>query len=175
MCAAARVRPFGIPRAKVEGEDSLTSPYITDSIVEGAVGLVIVNTQKASNAMTVSLFSEVAHHPTSLWVSIARKTYTHELIEQVGRFSVIILHRNQKDTALACGLKSGREFDKCAYLDLYPGPAGFLFLGDGMASTACSVRQSLPVGDHTLFIADILESRMNSRRSHLRQLLLSDL
>ena len=151
------------------------SPYITDSIVESVVGLITIKVGERSNAMTVSSFSEVAHHPTSLWVSIAKSNYTHTLVEELGRFSLIVLNQTQKEIALRCGSISGRDQDKCATMDLYPGPEGYLFLNGSLASTACSVRQSVPIGDHTLFIADILQTDIESRRSHLRQLLLSDL
>ncbi len=139
------------------------------------VGLVVVKTIDRANAMTVSFFSEVAHHPTSLWVSIAKTAYTHTLLEAVGRFSLIVLNQRQKEIALTCGSLSGRDRDKCASLDLYQGPEGFLFLSGALASTACQVRQSVSVGDHTLFIADILQCEIESRKSYLRQLLLSDL
>lgn len=152
----------------------MTSPYITDSIIPSIVGLVVVKTGDRTNAMTVSFFSEVAHHPTSLWVSIAKTSYTHSLLEEGGRFSLIVLNQTQKEIALGCGSVSGRDQDKCAALDLYPGPEGYLFLNGALASTACSVRQSVPVQDHTLFIADILQTEIESRKSHLRQLLLSD-
>ena len=139
------------------------------------MGLVVVKTSDRANAMTVSFFSEVAHHPTCLWVSIAKAAYTHTLLEEVGRFSLIVLNQKQKEIALACGSSSGRDRDKCASLDLYQGTEGYLFLNGALASTACRVRQSVPVGDHTLFIADILQCEIESRKSYLRQLLLSDL
>jgi len=151
------------------------SPYITDSIVESAVGLMTVKVGERSNAMTVSFFSEVAHHPTSLWVSVAQSNYTHTLLEEIGRFSLIVLNQTQKEIALRCGSISGRDQDKCATMDLYAGPEGYLFLNGALASTACSVRQSVPIGEHTVFIADILQTDVESRKSHLRQLLLSDL
>ncbi|MGH9872033.1 MAG: flavin reductase family protein [Pyrinomonadaceae bacterium] len=125
--------------------------------------------------MTVSFFSEVAHHPTSLWVSIARSSYTHKLLEEISRFSLIVLNQTQKDIALRCGSISGRDQDKCATIDLYPGPEGYLFLNGALASTACSVRQTVPIGDYSLFVADIFQTDIESRKSHLRQLLLSDL
>ena len=125
--------------------------------------------------MTVSFFSEVAHHPTSLWVSIAKTAYTHTMLEESCQFSLVVLNNTQKEIALTCGSTSGRDGDKCLALDLYRGPEGFLFLNGALASTACSVRQSVPIADHTLFIADILQSEIESRKSHLRQLLLSDL
>jgi len=153
----------------------LTSPYIADSEVESAVGLVLVQTADARNAMTVSFFSEVAHHPTALWVAISSKTYTHSLIEQTGRFTLAILNQTQKALALQCGTVSGKDHDKCATLDLYNSPNDFLFLRGALASTGCSVRERVDLGDHTLFVANIVESHLDSRKAHLRQLLLSDL
>ena len=144
-------------------------------MIPSIVGLVVVKGTNRSNAMTVSFFSEVAHHPTSLWVSIAKSTYTHKLLEEFAQFSLIVLNQAQRQIALRCGSISGRDHDKCATMDLYPGPEGYLFLNGALASTACSVRQSVPIGDHTLFIADILQVDIESRKSHLRQLLLSDL
>ncbi|MGH9881985.1 MAG: flavin reductase [Pyrinomonadaceae bacterium] len=44
-----------------------------------------------------------------------------------------------------------------------------------LASTSCRVRQSVDLDDHTLFVADIIEADLESRTSHLRHLLLSDL
>lgn len=125
--------------------------------------------------MTVSFFSEVAHHPTSLWISIAKSSFTHTLIDESARFSLIVLTQKQKAIALACGSISGRSQDKCSALDLYQGPEGYLFLSGGLASTACSVSQAVSIGDHTLYVANILHSEIDSRQSHLRQLLLSDL
>jgi flavin reductase (DIM6/NTAB) family NADH-FMN oxidoreductase RutF len=135
----------------------------------------VVQAGDRANAMTVSFFSEVAHHPTSLWVSIAKTAYTHTLLEKAGQFSLIVLNNIQKEIALTCGSTSGRDRDKCSALDLYRGPEGYLFLNGALASTACSVRQRVPIEDHTLFVADILQTEMESRKSHLRQLLLSDL
>ena len=156
--------------------DRLTSPYITESQLPSIVGLVLVQTPDRANAMTVSFFSEVAHHPTSLWVSIAKSSFTHALLEgNGGRFSIAVLNQKQKEIALHCGTQSGRDSDKCEALDLYPGPEGYLFLNGALATTACSVSQAVSIDDHTLFVANILSAEMDSGQSHLRQLLLSDL
>jgi flavin reductase (DIM6/NTAB) family NADH-FMN oxidoreductase RutF len=154
---------------------TLTSPYISNSVLEGVVGLLMVKAGEARNAMTVSFFSEVAHHPTALWVAVSAASLTHSLLEQSGRFSLAVLNQNQKEIALACGYASGREVDKCAGLDLYESQGGFLFLNRALASTGCVLRERVATGDHTLFIGDIMEAEMDSRSSHLRQLLLADL
>jgi flavin reductase (DIM6/NTAB) family NADH-FMN oxidoreductase RutF len=149
--------------------------YLTGSVVESAVGVVIVRAGARRNAMTVSFFSEVAHHPTSMWVSIETKCYTHELLRENGCFTFVTLHRHQGRIALACGMVSGRDFDKCANLDLYEASDGYLFLRGGMASTACRVRHELLLGSHTVFIADMLAGDWDTRAAGSRQLLLSDL
>jgi flavin reductase (DIM6/NTAB) family NADH-FMN oxidoreductase RutF len=153
----------------------LTSPYVSGSIVESVVGLLLIESGDRSNAMTISFFSEVAHHPTALWVSISQGSYTHSLIQKTGRFTLAVLNQTQKDIAISCGTVSGRDFDKCASLDIYRSPGGFLFLQGALASTGCSVRRAVPLDDHTIFLADIVESHLDSRKAHLRQLLLSDL
>lgn len=151
------------------------NPYITDSVLESAVGLLLVEAGSRRNAMTVSCFSEAAHHPATLWISVAKTAYSNGLIHETGRFSLAVLNRNQKQIALHCGTVSGREHDKCASLDLYHNQDRFLFLRGALASTACSVRQSIEIDDHTLFIADILRSDLDSSSAHLRHLLISDL
>jgi len=153
----------------------LTSPYIANSLVESAVGLVLVEAGNTRNAMTVSFFSEVAHHPTALWVAISKKTYTYSLLKESSRFTLAILNQTQKALALHCGTISGKEHDKCKVLELYKSPGDFLFLHGALASTGCTVRERVNLGDHTLFVADIVESHLDSRKAHLRQLLLSDL
>jgi flavin reductase (DIM6/NTAB) family NADH-FMN oxidoreductase RutF len=151
------------------------SPYIAGSVVESAVGLVLVEAGNTRNVMTVSFFSEVAHHPTALWVAISGKTYTHSLIKESGRFTLAVLNQKQRAIAIQCGTISGKDHDKCAALDLYKSPGGFLFLRGALASTGCAVRQQVELSDHTLFVGDIIESHLDSRKAHLRQLLLSDL
>ena len=160
---------------RADGTQSVTNPYLAGSIIESAVGLVLVKGQDHSNAMTVSFFSEVAHHPTALWVAIAPHTLTNSMLEQTGRFSLAVLNEKQSQIARNCGSVSGRTVDKCAALDLYLSKSDFLFLNGALASTGCVVRHDTKLGDHTIFVADIVEAEIDSRTSHLRHLLLSDL
>ena len=160
-------------RRKRDGHPAAAaSPYVREMIVESPVALLIVAADGARNAMTVSFFSEVAHHPTTLWVSVAQSTYTHTLIERAGAFSLAVLDRSQKDLAIACGTVSGRERDKCAALELYETSNGFLYLRHALASSACRITRRIPVADHTLFVASILAGDTESARS--RHLLTSD-
>jgi flavin reductase (DIM6/NTAB) family NADH-FMN oxidoreductase RutF len=150
--------------------------YLNSPVADGPVALLIASEGPRVNAMTVRFFSEVAHHPVSLWVSVARASYTHELIEKSCEFTLAMLHDGQAALALECGGASGRERDKSLGDRLYKNANGHLFLHDAFSSTACRVRQRIALGDHSLLIADILEGNFDSRNFVLRRhLLVSDL
>lgn len=138
------------------------------------MGLVIVRSGTARNAMTVSLFSEVAHYPIGLWVSIAKDSFTHSLLAERPEFTFVTLHRGQAEIARACGTESGRAKDKCAALDLYESDGGFLFLRDSIASTACRIARSVDLGTHSLFVAGMFLGDVTRRSGLPRHLLLSD-
>lgn len=153
----------------------MESPYLRESVCPSPVGLVLTERDGRPNAMTASFFSEVAHHPTTLWVSIARASFTHELIAGSGRFSLVILHKGQGELAVRCAAASGRDVDKAAGLDVYRVGDGHWYLNDAMVSVACRVRSARAVGDHTLFIADILAGECETRNMGRRHLLTADL
>jgi len=163
------------PEANGMIERRLRRSYVDDSVVVSPVGIILSEWQDERNAMTVSSFSEVAHFPTTLWVSIARTSYTHHLVQTSRRFTIVVLDDTQGPIAEACGTASGRTVNKCRDLNLYHGPEGELFMKDSFASAACRVRNSRPLGAHTLFIADILSGELETRRNIRRHLLTTDL
>jgi flavin reductase (DIM6/NTAB) family NADH-FMN oxidoreductase RutF len=158
-----------------EGGAEGAGAYLAGSVVESPVALLLVDAAGRANAMTVSFFSEVAHHPTALWVSVAKSAYTHALLGDAGAFSLAVLAWTQRDLAIACGTVSGRGVDKCAGLALGRTPGGFLALPGALASCGCRVARRLDLGDHTLFVGEILEGETDSRAARTRHLLTTDL
>ena len=150
------------------------SPYVTGAVLDRLVGLLLVTEGERSNAMTVSFFGEVSHHPTTLWVSVALASYTLEMLERTDRFTLAVLTRDQRAVAEACAAASGRERDKCAGLPLRTTPAGHLYLDGAHTNLACRVRRRIPVGDHVLCVADILEGEAETRVAHRPMLYVSD-
>ena len=151
------------------------STYVRDSIVDSAVAVVLVEVGNRRNAITISCFAEVAHYPAAIWISVAKTAYSHDLIQEAKRFSVAVLSEKQRSVALACGTTSGRSVDKCHSLDLYQSPGGFLFLRGALASTGTLLCKAIDVGDHTMFLGNIVEAHLDSRASRFRHLLISDL
>ena len=153
----------------------MANRYITEAFMDSAVAILVVETASRRNAMTISCFSEVAHYPAAIWVSVEKESYTHELLQETNRFSLAVLNQQQLEIARNCGTVSGRTTDKCSNLDLYRSPKGFLFLQGALASTGAEVSGTEDVGTQTLFVGNIVEAEFCSRASTFRHLLLSDL
>jgi len=143
--------------------------------MDAAVAVLIVETESRRNAMTVSCFSEVAHYPAAVWVSVEKASFTHELLRETNRFSLAVLNHRQTSIARLCSTTSGRTVDKCASLDLYRSQSGFLFVQNALASTGAEVTRMEDIGDQTLFVGNIVEAEFCSTVSNLRHLLVSDI
>lgn len=127
-------------------------------------GLYVVgSTDKASrrNGMTLNWATQVSFDPKLLGIGVERSAVTHELIEAGGVFSLCLVDR--EDRAIV------RKFTKPVDVDLgaqtmngFPytdGPVtGAPVLSQSVAFVECEVRQSVPVGNHTLFLAEIVNA-----------------
>lgn len=153
----------------------MANRYIKELFMDAAVAVLVVETELRRNAMTVSCFSEVAHYPAAIWVSVDKDSYTHELLQRTNRFSLAVLNQRQASIARLCGTASGRTVDKCASLDLYRSAAGFLFVQNALASTGAKVSRMDDLGSQTLVVGNIVEAEICSSVSNLRHLLVSDL
>lgn len=143
--------------------------------MDAAVAILLVESDSRRNAMTVSCFSEVSHYPAAVWVSVEKASYTHELLQESSRFSLAVLNQRQAEIARVCGTASGRTTDKCASLDLYRSPSGFLFVQNALASTGAELTRMEDIGEQTLFVGNIIEAEFCSNVSNLRHLLVSDM
>jgi flavin reductase (DIM6/NTAB) family NADH-FMN oxidoreductase RutF len=111
------------------------------------------------NLMTHNLAMQVAVEPKLLAVSVRKDALTHELVDKGGAFSLCLLRR--EDRALV------RTFTKPAEEGPEPGMLGGFEVRDGatgvpvlrraVAWLECEVRHRLPVGDHTLFVGEVVD------------------
>ena len=121
--------------------------------------LVSCGSMERPNLITVGWCGTVCTHPAMVSVSIRPERYSYGLIKASGLFAV-----NLPTEALAravdwCGVKSGREVDKFAALGLHaePGAAnpGCPTLAESPLTLECRVAQTLPLGSHELFLAEV--------------------
>lgn len=108
--------------------------------------------------MTVNSFTSISLEPPLISVALRQLTHTHELVVKSNEFSVTILSSYQKEL-------SDRFAGKTQIHDRFDGvPTETLvlpapLLKGGMAFFNCRVVNAIPVGENTLFVAEVIAAR----------------
>jgi flavin reductase (DIM6/NTAB) family NADH-FMN oxidoreductase RutF len=125
-------------------------------------GLYIVGSRDGErrNGMTLNWATQLSFDPKLLGISVEREAFTHELITAGRAFSVSIIDR--EDRAIVRKFTKPVEVDAAAQtLNGFPyrdGVTGVPILTQAVAYVECEVRQTAPVGGHTLFIGEVVDA-----------------
>jgi flavin reductase (DIM6/NTAB) family NADH-FMN oxidoreductase RutF len=127
-------------------------------------GLYVVgSTDKGErrNGMTLNWATQISLDPKWIGIGVERESLTHELISAGGVFSLCMIDR--EDRAIVRKFTKPVEVDLAAHtLNGFPyvdGPVtGAPVLAQSVAYVECEVRQPVEVGNHTLFLAEIMNA-----------------
>jgi len=111
-----------------------------------------------SNILTVSWVMNACAAPPMLTISLRPHRYSTQVIQETGEFAVNIPSYNIAYEVDLCGTLSGRDADKLRISGLTEAPASVIkapLLEECVVSMECITRQSIPLGSHTLFLAEI--------------------
>jgi flavin reductase (DIM6/NTAB) family NADH-FMN oxidoreductase RutF len=111
------------------------------------------------NLMGVGWWSIVSWEPRMLAVSIGRRRHTRGNLDQVPEFVLCFPNADQARGAWLCGTASGADVDKFKEGGFQAVPSASVrpprFEGATVA-IECKVAQRVEVGDHVLYIGDIV-------------------
>ena len=112
------------------------------------------------NGMTINWVTQVSFEPKLIAVSVEQTAMTHELVEAGG--VVLLNFISREDRAIV------RKFTKPVDVDLaartlngfpfHDGVTGAPILDQAVAYVDCEVRHQLDLGDHTLFVGEIVDA-----------------
>ena len=124
-------------------------------------GVAIVTSIYAGQqyGMTVNSFTSISLEPPLISVALKRLTHTHELIEKSGLFSVTILTAAQKGLSDRFAGKVPDIIDRFHGVQTETISFDSPVFTDGMAYFDCRVVSSMPVGENTLFVAEVVDAR----------------
>jgi flavin reductase (DIM6/NTAB) family NADH-FMN oxidoreductase RutF len=121
-------------------------------------GVTVVTSRHAGvrHGMTVSSFTSITLIPPRLLVSLQVHTRTHELVKQSGVFGVTLLSQAQQDISDRFAGRIPEYEDRFLGLETFTLATGAPILTGGVAGFDCEVLAAYAVGDHTLFVGDVL-------------------
>jgi flavin reductase (DIM6/NTAB) family NADH-FMN oxidoreductase RutF len=115
--------------------------------------------EEKPNIVTVAWTGILSSQPPKTYVSIREERYSYGIIKETGEFVVNLVNKPLTRAADLLGVKSGRDFDKFALAGLTPEKATKLacpMIAESPVSLECRVFDSVNLGAHTMFMADIL-------------------
>jgi flavin reductase (DIM6/NTAB) family NADH-FMN oxidoreductase RutF len=133
------------------------------------VPVVMVTCQSAAgrrNIVTVAWTGTVCSTPPMVGISLTPERFSHSMIQETGEFVINLPSTLQAKATDLCGVISGRDKDKFRLTGLTPVPAKEVrppLIAECPVHLECKVRQSLSLGSHTLFLAEVVAVQIAER------------
>lgn len=112
-----------------------------------------------ANILTIAWTGIINTKPPRCYISVRPGRFSYELIKESRQFVIHLAPRGLIAAVDFCGIKSGRDVDKFAAmnLDVEPSPLlGLPMLSQCPIAVECRVFDILPLGSHDMFLADIV-------------------
>jgi len=128
--------------------------------------VLVTCTDKAgkANIITLAWSMPTSANPPMVAMSITPKRYSYRLIKKTGEFVINVPTMRIVKQTLFCGRISGRECDKFEDAPLTAAPAKKVrapIIKECVAHLECKLVQTIPTGDHTLFIGEVVAAYVN--------------
>ena len=139
----------------------------SSSMFKLSYGLFVLTARSndKDNGCIINTVQQVTASPNRISVTVNKQNFTHDMIAKTGAFNASVLSTDVPFSVFErFGFRSGRDTDKLdGYENVRRSENGLIYL-DGYSNALISGRviQSVDLGTHTLFIADVTEARILS-------------
>ena len=131
-----------------------------------AVLVSVADSQGRPNARTIAGAGTVCSDPPMVSISVRPERYSYHCIEETGEFVINLTTRELAYATDYCGVKSGRDVDKFSALHLTAYPSSKVKapqIAQSPVSLECRVKQTLPLGSHTMFVAEVVSVSVDEK------------
>lgn len=121
--------------------------------------------QGHTDMMTAAWVGTVCSDPVMVSVSIRPQRLTHEYVEKTGEFVINLTTRSLVRATDWVGIKSGRDVDKWKAMNLTMSPSKYVKapgIEESPLWIECAVRNKQELGSHTMYIAEVLSTDVDS-------------
>jgi flavin reductase (DIM6/NTAB) family NADH-FMN oxidoreductase RutF len=140
---------------------TLDSEKLRHAMRAWTTGVAVVTATHADQqyGMTVNSFTSISLEPPLVSVTLKQLTHTHDLVVKSGMFAVTILTAEQKELSDLFAGKLPNITDRFEGLQTEKLAIDAPILKNGMAYFNCRVVNSMPIGENTLFIAEVIAAQ----------------
>ncbi len=123
------------------------------------------NMEKA-NIITVAWTGILNTNPATCYISVRPERYSHGIIKKNGEFVINLTNQELAYATDWCGVKTGAKVDKFKEMHLHKEKANFVkapLISESPVCVECKVRETVKLGSHDMFIADVLSIDVDNR------------
>jgi flavin reductase (DIM6/NTAB) family NADH-FMN oxidoreductase RutF len=119
--------------------------------------VVTVAADGEEHGMTANWVTQAAFEPPMVAVAVENISRTIEMIRDAHHFALSVLHEGQRELAGRLGRASGQAPEKLKGIRTKPAPVtGTPVLAECVGWLECRVISTLPAGDHTIVLGEII-------------------
>lgn len=111
------------------------------------------------NIITVAWAGTICSDPVMVSISVRKERHSHDIIAETGEFVINLVTEDLAFATDYCGVKSGRDTDKFADMNLTPidiEGVSVPAIKESPLSLACKVQEIKELGSHDMFIAEVV-------------------
>ena len=143
----------------------------TKALRDISYGLYIVSSQKDGRdaGCVVNTFAQVTSDPLQVSVAINKENFTCQAVLDSGIFETVIISEEMPIEVIRLfGFRSSATIDKFENLEVGVSEAGLKYLKDNTtARFSASVKQTLDLGSHVLFVGEVQDAEALSEETPL--------
>lgn len=111
------------------------------------------------NIITVAWTGTVCTNPPMVSISVRPSRYSYQMIKDTGEFVINLTTEELAYATDYCGVRSGRDVDKFAEMNLTKEKAEYVkvpLIKESPVSIECRVKEVKELGSHHMFLAEVL-------------------
>jgi flavin reductase (DIM6/NTAB) family NADH-FMN oxidoreductase RutF len=126
-------------------------------------GMYIVTTSDGEDtgAFTADWLTQASFEPRLIALSVEGDAHSLGVIKRSGVFAVNVLETGQRELAGQFGRATAKVGDKLAGYSYKKGSTGSPLLDEALGAVECRVIHEHPVGDHVLFVGEVIDAHLN--------------
>jgi flavin reductase (DIM6/NTAB) family NADH-FMN oxidoreductase RutF len=120
------------------------------------VAIITAVHEEQRYGMTINSFTSISLEPPLVSVTLKQLTHTHDLVEKSGEFAITILSTDQGNLSDLFAGKVPSITDRFEGVETETLQIDAPLLKGGIAFFNCRVINSMPVGENTVFFAEVI-------------------
>ena len=118
------------------------------------------------NAITIAWAGTICTNPAMCYISVRPERHSYPIIKKNMEFVINLTTEDMARAADWCGVRSGKDYDKFREMGLTLGKSKVVrapYIEESPLCIECKVKESMRLGSHDMFIADVVNSKADEK------------